>query len=379
MLSGGADPFYRSILSKGHRHFVRVEVWSGLGAPLASLIPAQRGGEPEGGLCFYNGDLMATLNSRVTRTLQLTVPFDLYPVNVDDLLSPFGSELRVFRGVALPDGSDRYTWPVFRGRIRDVAKSNRAGTVTVSCADRAADVGDNQFVSPQNSQTANTVFAEFVRLVRDAVSDAEFGVSDTFTVRVKPLTWELDRSAALDEMASASSAIWYALADGSFVMRRLPWTVAHDPVVTLTDAAGGTITDWTCSRSRESIFNVVTVSGERLNGDAPVFATQADTNPTSPTYVAGQFGVRSLLQRLQTPASQAGAQGAAATLLANSVAPVETWELEMTVDASLELGDVLLLQLDGREVTQVISSIRLPLDLSLPMVVSTRSLVLGKV
>jgi hypothetical protein len=379
MLAGGADPFYREILAKPHRHYVRIEVWSGLGVPLESLIPAQRGGEPEGGLCFYNGEVSASLNSRVTRSLQITVPADLYPVNTDDLLAPFGNEIRAFRGVMLADGSDKYTWPVFRGRIRDVSKSNRAGNVTVACADRASDVADNQFVNPQNSQTANTVYAEFVRLIRDGVPDAEFGVSDTFSVRVKPLTWELNRSAALDEMAVSSSAIWYALADGSFVLRRLPWTVAQDPVVTLSEGDGGVVTDWTCSRTRQSIYNVVTVSGERLNGDTPVFATQADTDPTSPTYWAGQFGVRSLLQRLQTPATQAGAQGAAATLLASSVAPVETWDLEMPADASLELGDALLLQLDGREVVQVISDMRVPLGLATPMVVSTRSLVLGKV
>lgn len=378
MLAGGTDPFYRTILGRGHRQYARVEVWSGLGQPLAAFIPAQRGGEPEGGLCFYNGTVSATLNSRVTRTLQMTVPFDLYPRAATDLLAPFGNEIRVFRGVMLPDGSDRYVWPVFRGRIRDVAKSKRSGTTTVACSDRAADVTDAEFVSPQNSQPINAVYAEFVRLIRDALPDAEFGTSDSFSTPVKPLTWELNRSAALDEMATAAAALWYALADGSFVMRVLPWTQAAAPVLTLTDAPGGTVTDWTATRSRDAIYNVVTVTGERLNGEAPVYATQSDTNLASPTYVNGGFGVRSLLRRLQTPSTQGGAQGAAATLLANSVAPVEAWTVYAVPDAAMELGDVLILQLDDREVIQVVSGLTMPLDLTGEMIMSTRSLVLAK-
>lgn len=379
MLSGGTDALYRDALAAGHRHYVRVEVWSGTGNILTSLIPAERGGEPEGGLCFYTGDVSATLTSRVTRTLQMSVPFDLYPNDVTDLLAPFGNEVRAFRGVLLADGSDRYVWPVFRGRIRDVQQSASRASVSVTCSDRAADVTDNEFVNPQNSQTTNTVYTEFVRLIRDALVDAEFGTSDPFLTPVKQLTWELSRSAALDEMATAASAIWYALADGSFVLRKLPWTQKANPILTLTDQPGGTVNDWSVSRSRSSIYNVVTVSGERLNGDTPVYATQQDTDPTSPTYVGGGFGIRSLLSRLQTPASQPGAQGAAATLLANSVAPTEAWDLTLTPDAALELGDVLTLKINGREVVQVVSGMTMPLDLSGEMLVSTRSLVLSKI
>ena len=216
MLAGGTDTLYRDVLATGMQHFVRLEVWSGLGVPLEALIPAQRGGEPEGGLCFYNGGISASLNSRVTRELQFSVPFDMYPYSPNDLLAPFGNEIRAFRGVRLGDGSDVYTWPVFRGRIRQVRQYSSGSTV-LTCTDRAADVVDNGFVSPQNSQPLHTVFEEFQRLVIDAVPDATFGASDTFATPVQQLSWEFDRGAALDEMARAVAAVWYTLADGAFV------------------------------------------------------------------------------------------------------------------------------------------------------------------
>lgn len=374
MLPGGTDTLYREILGTGMQHFVRLEVWSGLGEPLSDLIPEQRRGEPEGGLAFYNAALSATLNSRVTRQLQFSVPYDMYPFEVTDLLAPFGNEIRAFRGIRLGDGSDVYTWPVFRGRIRQVRQYS-TGNVAISCTDRAADVVDNQFVSPQNSHTSNSIYQEFVRLVSDAVPDATFGTSDAFPLLTKPLTWELDRAAALDEMARSVSGVWYCLANGDFVLRRYPWTQVSTPVVTLTDAPDGTINYWEALRDRDSIYNVVTVSGERLNGDTPVYGTASDTNVTSPTYIGGGFGVRSLLDRLQTPSTQGGALSAAQERLAVSIAPVEAFQLRCVADASMELGDVITLDIEGRAVTQVVSALSMPLGVDGDMFLSTRSLV----
>lgn len=374
MLSGGTDALYRDVLATGMQHFVRLEVWSGLGVPLGALIPAQRGGEPEGGLCFFNGAISATLNSRVTRQLQFSVPYDMYPLAPGDLLAPFGNEIRAYRGVRLGDGSDLYTWPVFRGRIRQAHQYSTGNTV-ITCTDRAADVVDHGFVSPQNSQPVNTVFEEFQRLVIDAVPDATFGASDTFATNVQPLSWEFDRGAALDEMSRSVSAVWYTLSNGDFVMRRYPWTVPSVPVLTLTDAPGGTVNYWEAMRDRNSIYNVVTVTGERLTGQPPVYATASDTNVLSPTYVDGGFGVRSLLDRLQTPSTQGGAAGAAQARLSVSIAPIEAFQLRCVPDAALELGDVITLALDGRSVIQVVSALSMPLGVDGDMFVSTRSLV----
>ena len=377
MLPGGDDPLYRDALAKGSGHFVRLEVWSGLGFPLETLIPVQRDGEPEGGLCFYSATVSASLNSRVTRELQFSVPYDMYPLDPGDLLAPFGNEIRAFRGIRFGDGSTVYSWQVFRGRIRQVRQYS-AGSVSVTCTDRASDVVDNAFVSPQNSQPSNTILAEFERLVMDAVNDATFGASDLFDSPVQQLTWELDRGAALDEMARSVGGLWYCLANGDFVMRRYPWTQAQLPVVTLSTGDDGTIVSWEALRDRNAIYNVVTVTGERMDGSAPVYGTAADEDPGSPTYINGGFGVRSLLDRLQTPSTPGGAQGAARERLAASIAPIEAFQLRCATDASLELGDALILDIEGREVLQVVSALSVPLGVDGDMFVSTRSMVINE-
>lgn len=373
MLPGGNDPLYRAALVAGAEHFVRIEVWSGLGVQLD--IPEQFRGEPEGGLVFFNGTVSATLNSRVTRQLQFSVPYELYPTDPGDLLAPFGNEIRAYRGIRLGDGDTTYVWQVFRGKIRQVRQYS-TGNVSLSCTDRAADVVDNEFVNPQNSQTSNSIYQEFVRLITDAVADPTFGVSDPFPGLVQPLTWALDRSAALDEMARSNGALWYSLANGDFVLRRYPWVQSGAvPVVAMSNGADGSINYHEALRDRNNIYNTVTVTGERLTGQVPAYATAQDTNPASPTNVFGGFGVRSLLERLQTPSSPGDATGAAASLLAVSIAPTEAFQLRCTADASLELGDVVTLDIDGREVTQVVSALSVPMGVDGDMFLSTRSLV----
>lgn len=382
MLPGGTDPFYRRILASGHQHYARVEVWSGTGVRLDDKLAVLkrntwRAEDPNGGIVFLDGSVSANLESRVARNLTLTVPAYMYPVSPSDLLAPFGNELRAFYGVQLGDGSQKYVWQVFRGRIRQVVVSSD-GTCSLECSDRAADIQDVNFVSPQNSNPLNSINQEWQRLIVDAVPDATFGTSDSFPKLVPALTWEFDRASAMDEMARSVGALWYPLANGDFVLRGFPWSVVSPPVVTWADGPGGIVDNWSAQRSRDSIFNVVTVTGERLNGDPAVYATASDTTPGSPTNVTGNFGVRSRVERLQSPSTQGGALGAAEDLLHTYIAPTEEWTLDMVPDGSLELGDTGRVLVDSRDVIQVVTAFNLPLGLTSDMTVSTRSVVIGE-
>lgn len=380
MLPGGTDPLYRSVLAAGHRRYTRIEVWSGTGVRLDNALPALLHStwfSDEGdGLMILDGAVQATLTSRVARNLNLSVPSYMYPADPGDLLAPFGNEIRAYSGIRLGDGSLTYVWQVFRGRISDVSMSSE-GRCEILCLDRAADVADVNFVSPQNSIPTNTINTEWQRLIVDAVPNATFGTSDLFAKQVEPLTWEFDRASALDELGRSVGALWYPLANGDYVLRRYPWTVSLPPVVDWSDGPAGIVNAWSVRRSRGSIFNVVTVTGERLNGDLPVHATSTDTTPGSPTNIAGNFGVRSRVDRLQSPSTQGGAQGAADALLRSYIAPVEEWNLDMVPDAALELGETGRVLVDGRNTIQVVTNFSLPLGVSGSMTTSTRSVVIG--
>lgn len=364
MLAGGTDLLYRNALATSHEPYFRVEVWRGTERLINDLT-------------YLSGRLRATLASRVSRTLDFSVDETMYPYSVDDVLAPFGNYVKAYRGIKFADGH-QYVWQVFRGRIA-VVNLDGDGQCRITCNDRADDVVQARFEKPESSQVGAFVINEFVRLVSDALPDAAFGTSDRFDQVVPLLTWEHDRGRALDEMATAVGAFWYPLANGDFVMRLAPWTVPGQVTVVLSDGTGGTIQDSTAARSRESVFNSITVTGERSDGTEPVFYTARDDNPNSATYVAGPFGVRNKLIQLNTPATQGNARAAAESYLRHTTALTEQWAFACTPDGSLELGDVVGLKVRGRNpIVQVVESFSLPMDVqSGLMTVQCRSQVLG--
>jgi hypothetical protein len=366
MLPRGLNTLYREALAASHQAYVRVEVLDGNQNVLDDDV------------VFTGGSVSATLTSRVSRVCDLTLSEDLYPFQETDLFAPYGNMVRATRGIQFADGS-KFAWVVFVGRIQE-ARLNTNGTCVIRASDFAADVIENKFLTPQNSQTGQLVSQEITRLIADGFPQAAFAPFSITDLPVKPLTWQLERGQALDELATSVGAFWYPLADGTFTARTYPWTVPSEPVVTYSDKdSGGSVSASGAARSREGVFNTLTVTGERLNGDTPAYATAADTNPTSITRVGGPFGVRSQLLRLQTVASQGSAQNAAGDNLRRLMALSDTWAWEMSPDAALELGDTVRLNVHGRtNIIQVVASFSIPLDLSRGMSVQGRSRVAGQ-
>lgn len=362
MLDGGTDAMYRRALAGSHRSYARVEVWR-QGVQLASSVE------------FAEGSLRATLQSRVVRNLNITVPETEVPLlnDPDGLLTPYGNELRAFKGIELGDGSLRFVWPIFRGLIRTVGDGGD-GTVQVVAADRAQQVVDAGFEVPQSSHIGSRVSTEVQRLIGEAVLDATFRVEGDFPVPVPELTWEYDRARGVDEMCEAVGAIWYPDAAGEFLMRPVPWTVVPPEVFDISDGPGGVVTSATGEISNEGVYNSVTAVGERADGSDPVFGNVKNL----PSYL-GPLGPRFKLLRLNTPTTDGGALGAARAYLKRSAGLAEQWSWSQTIDCALELGDAVNLNTRRRTtpVLQIVSAFSYPLQASGQMTVTGRQLTVG--
>lgn len=352
---------YRRALAAPHRRETLVQVWHG---------PELVADSDTGAVTILGGQVSATLGSRVSRTLSLLVDNSLFPTSPDDVLSPFVAVLRVFSGIGYPDGS-REIFPVFTGRVRDVAEQPN-GTVEVGASDLAQDVIGWQFETPMPSRPGVPITDEIVRLITGALPGAEFApfdVEDTFT---PVLVWDQDRGQALDDLAEAVAGRWYPLGDGRFVVRRYPYT-AGVPVVTITDGEGGTAQSAARTVTRSSVYNSVTISSERADGTDPVRVTVRDNVTSSPTRYRGPFGVQTQIIKVQTPLNSSGATRAATQILAASSALGEQWTVSCTPDASLEPGDVAAFRWRGNSAVQVIDSITLPLMTAGAMQLQARS------
>lgn len=349
---------YPDMIRFPHEVYVRVEVWSGAGELLVENLP------------FVSGSVSATLTSRVARRLSLTLDEEFYPFEAGDLMAPYGNEVRAYRGVVYGDGLEEY-FPVFRGRIHD-ADLNDEGQVSIGALDRAADVIGAGFASPYEAAPGATA-ETFRTIVLDALPDAGFSGLDDFWERNPRLAWEADRGQALDDLADSVGAFWFPRADGTFTLLRVPWTLDLPALFTLADGEGGTVERSQASRTRESVYNSITVFAERPDGSEPAVYTARDEVVSSPTYVYGGFGLRSRQVAMQGASNLIQARAAAETLLRRSKALRETWTLEVTPDASIELGDTFTLAARGRTATQVVAGLTLPLTAGGSMVLDCRA------
>lgn len=374
MIDLGLTAQYRSAYEMPHIPVVRVEVWDDR-EQLAVL--------PVGG-----GQVDCSLSSQVTRSGSLTCDAALTPTRTSDLLAPYGNRLRIFRGFRY--GGSEWTVPVFTGLIIS-AKRRRGQACTVRFSDRAYEVDENDFEATEETLRGRTVVEEIVRLIREGVPDAVFGRHDSVAVQAAAQQFSDSRAQACDDLGDAAGAFWYALADGSFVVRRVPWTYHRDgvtvePVAEYRDydrtlfGRAGTITDHDRGMSREQLYNIVVGSSDNADGSAPQRYTSRDNDPASPTYIGGKFGRRVLRAEFPSAATALVVRHGTETLQRRSVASAESITFEMVPDPALELGDPIGLHLgssaDDPMRLRVVSDMTIPLTADDKMSVTARPLVL---
>ncbi len=363
MIADGLLAAYRTAYLRPHTPIVRVEVWNDT--------------EKLDDLPIWGGQVECTLASRVTRRGSLTCDPKLTPTSETDLLAPFGNRLVIKRGLSL--GGREFLFPVFTGMIQSAKRKSRQ-PLTVTFLDRANEVDENDFEAAEETLPGRTLVEEIVRLIREGVPRAEFGDHDHVAIAAASQVFDDSRSQACDQLADAGGMFWYALADGRFVVRRVPWTYHPDgadvePVVEYRDyeypaeAGGdqrpGSIVDAEQGMSREGVYNVVVGVADTPTGDAPQRASARDNDPSSPTYIGGKFGRRVLRVEFPSASTNAVVRHGADTVRRRSRASADVIPWEMIPDASLELGDPVGLNLgtdtSDRTLLRIVSDMTIPL------------------
>lgn len=341
-----STPLYQNTLPAPHKRAFIVDVTDIDGATRAS------------GIKPLDGSVNASLTQRVTRSADFLLEDVWYPATADDPLSPEHAVVHISAGVEYGTGLTEL-FPIFTGRI-DTVDRRPDGTVAFNCFDLANDVIDYRFEQPRSTAQPTTL-AEIRTMILEALPQAVFG-TDTVTDTPTPaLTWDEDRGQALDDLANSVGGRWYALGDGSFVVRSFSYT--EGPVVaTYADGPRGVVSTATTSRSRAGAFNSVVVVSERTDGSDPVRVPARVSNPANPLFFGGKYGKVSQIIKVQTPLSVTQAQMLATTQLNASAALREQWTVGMVPDMTLEPGDTIDLAYRGRTGRQIVDQITYPLN-----------------
>lgn len=355
-------PGYASALRGPHRRVSYITSTDIDGNVLAADVP------------IVSGSVRASLTDRVTRVSDFALPPEYFPSSPTDPFAPEQCVVHIRSGIALGNNAE-ITFPVFTGRAY-AATLTEDGQAQFRADDLAADVVAARFEQPWQSSRSLLAYQveEIERIILDAVPQAVFGDHDVVNQRVPILVWDEDRGQALDDLSASMGGRWYALGDGSFVVRRFGYG-STDPVAEFLDGPQGLLHSARVTRTRDGSANSVVVISERLDGTDPVRVVRRDTGLNSPTRFGGRFGKVVQVIKLQTPQTQGDATVFADAQLTAAVALTEQWSASVTPDQAVEPGDCVRLRYRGRMADQILDSVTYPLDAGTPMTLNGRSAV----
>ncbi|WP_217183366.1 hypothetical protein [Streptomyces sp. AC495_CC817] len=293
-------------------------------------------------LPVLRGRITWSINQQVQADLRLTVAASSVddgrtrywrPTGPTDPLARFGQVLDVsllVEGVITRLG---------RFQIEDWA-DGADGQIEVTAAGMLQAVADDRLTQATGPRDDGTLRSEFTRLTPGYIS-VQFDPSLVNRPCPKAMEWDEDRLKGLYEIADAWPARLREDSYGGIVVLP-PLPTVPDPVVTLSDGAGGTVTRAPTSDSRAGAYNLF-VARSSANGVDAFAVVPVEDGPMNP---AGEYHPvpKSFSSPLLENTDQCRA--AATTMRNNSVRQSRIRRVQMAPDPRIELDDAVQLFVD---------------------------------
>lgn len=221
------------------------------------------------------------------------------------------------------------------------------------------------FVVPKGTNYGAAVKA----MVLDRLpSQTEFAISTTTRVLDTALVYGMDQGGDpwqdLREVAIAVGFECYFDPRGVFVFRPVPDPRIGEPVFVFDEDFNPIVAEASKELSDEQTFNDVVVTGQSSGTQNPVSAEAFDNDPTSRTYILGDFGRRTQRLVFNNVTTTDQAQDAANAVLFNSLGAAETVTITNVPHPALEPGDVVKIKISNVKVdgTYMVNSMTTPMS-----------------
>lgn len=317
-----------------------------------------------GDLPIVSGSVRADRGSSVRRTLDMEVDPRLAPSEVTSKLTPYGSRVKAYRGIRMPDNTV-YEFGVFEGRVESVEFGQ--SSVSIRGSDRGADIVDARFEIPYSSTLNIKVTDQMTAIIVDAIPGAIVNVDPACPTGIitTPATWDRERAEALDNLAQTIACDWWARPDGTIRIGPTPANVTTtDPEWIVDSGDLGVVITRTTSLDRASVYNAMVVNGEPPDGGVPAYGVARDTDPNSPTFYGGPFGKVPKFFSSQFLTTDAQAQAVANGMLVDGLSGNQSVNVDCIPNPDLMVGSVVLVSTGDGDFDGLyyINSFSLPLD-----------------
>jgi hypothetical protein len=221
---------------------------------------------------------------------------DLTPKSADDLLTPYGTEVRPYRGVKYADGRTE-VMPLGVFRISQVDVDDSVGgspDIKLEAFDRSRTVIRDKFIEPYTVAKDTNLITAIKAIIARTFPDAEYDAITTTMTTSAPQVFDANTSPweAVNTLAKSLGCEVYFDARGRVVIAPPPDIDAlPGPDFEFNEGAGCTMTNIKSKFTDEPGFNGIVLVGASLGDDKPpVRAVVWDEEPTSPTYHLGPYG-----------------------------------------------------------------------------------------
>jgi hypothetical protein len=327
------------------------------------------------------GDVKLSASATVRSTLSLRTAWE-WPRREGDLITPYGNEVYVERGIAYGNGQREW---VGLGYFRiDTPEQDEApdGEITISGQDRMAGLVDARFEVPQQFPATWTRGDVVGTLIWGVYNWAGIIEWDDPVARDTPIgrsiIAEQDRAGTLMELLTSIGKIGFWDHRGIFVIKTPPATTGA-PVWTVDAGEDGVLVRMSRALTREGVHNAWVVTGEAGDTTAPARGVAYNLDPTSPTYYRGRFGPVPGFYSSPFVTTNAQATAAATTLLRKELGLPYQVKLASVPNPALEPYDVIEARYPKRSrsrslvaETHVVDNVTIPLVPDSPVELDTR-------
>lgn len=221
---------------------------------------------------------------------------ELTPTGAEDLLTPYGTELRPYRGVIYADGTQE-VMPLGVYRISQVDVDDSVGgspDIRIEAFDRSRTVIRDKFTEPYTVETGTNIVDAIKAILERTFADIEYDSITTTMTTTAPLVYDANTSPwdAVQQLAVSIGCNVYFDARGRCVIAP-PADIDALPAPSFTyiEGRGCTMMNIKSKYTDEPGFNGIVLTGETVGDETPpVRAVVWDDEPTSPTYHLGPYG-----------------------------------------------------------------------------------------